>query len=65
MAEWQMPMGEVGGWGGTLDLSYRDDPMEVKIKTPKKSPDQNLTPKKSHGKFPSLKNFQKAFNDET
>jgi len=39
--------------------------MEAKIKTQKKSLDQNLTPKISHGKFPSLKNFQKALNDKT
>ena len=31
-----------------------------KSKPPKKSLDQKLTPKKSHAKFPSLKNFQKA-----
>jgi len=34
-------------------------------KTPKKSSDQNLTPKKSHAKFPSHKNFLKALNDIT
>ena len=30
---------------------------------PQKSLDQTLTPKKSHAKFPSLKNFHKALND--
>ena len=32
---------------------------------PNTSPDQNLTPKKSHAKFPSHKNFQKVFNNIT
>ena len=40
--------------------SYKDDRMGAKIKPPQKSLDQKLTPKKSHAKFPSLKNFQKA-----
>ena len=39
--------------------------MGAKIKTQKKSLDQILIPKKSHAKFPSLKNFQKALNDKT
>ena len=49
--------------------------MGAKIKTqknplgfkqnPKKSLDQNLTPPKSHAKFLSHKNFQKALNDIT
>ena len=30
---------------------------------PRKSLDQNLTPKKSHAEFQSHKNFQKALND--
>ena len=35
----------------------------VSNKTSQKSLDQKLTPKKSHAKFPSLKNFQKTLND--
>ena len=65
MAEWQIPRG--GGGGTTLDFkisSYRNDRMGAKIKPPKKSLDQKLIPKKSHAKFPSLKNFQKALNDK-
>ena len=34
-------------------------------KTPTKSMDQKLTPKKSHAVFPSLKNFQKTLNGVT
>ena len=34
-----------------------------KNQNPKKSLDQNLTPKKSHVKFPSHNNFQKALKD--
>lgn len=33
--------------------------------TPKNSPYQKLTPKKSHAEFLGLKNFQKALNDTT
>ena len=32
---------------------------------PQKILDQNLTPKKSHAEFPSIKTFQKALNDVT
>ena len=43
-------------------LSDKDDWMQgAKIKTrqnPKKSLDQIINPKKSHAKFPSLKNFK-------
>lgn len=43
-------------------LSYKGDSMQgAKIKTrqnPKKSLDQIINPKKSHAKFPSLKNFK-------
>ena len=52
-----------------------NDQMGAKFKTQKnpwgfqqnlkKSVDQNLTGKKSHAKFPSHKNFQKALNDIT
>ena len=45
------------GGGGTVDSSDRDDRMEAKIKTHKKSLDQNLTPQKSHAKFLSHKNL--------
>ena len=45
--------------------SDRDDQMEAKIKTKKKSLDQNLTPKKSHAEFLSHKNFQKALKNIT
>ena len=49
--------------GGVLQvLSDRDDWMGAKIKTPKKSLDQNLTPKKSLAEFPSHKNLQKTLN---
>ena len=53
-----------GGGGGVLQISSDgDDRMGAKIK--KKSLDQKLTPKTSHAKFPSPKNFQKALNDIT
>ena len=62
--------------GRVLRLSCdRDDRMGAKIKTennpqgfhqnPKKSLDQTLTPKKSHAKFPSPKNSQKALKGIT
>ena len=49
-----------GGGGRVLKISSgRDDRMEGKIKTqknpPKKSPDQTLTPQKSHAEFRSHK----------
>ena len=46
-----------------------DDQMSIEIKTqnplglPTQSLNQNLTLKKSHAEFPSLKNFQKGLND--
>ena len=51
------------GWDispeGTLDFKWWGWLNGGKIKSnPKISLDQNLTPKKSHAKFPSLKNFQ-------
>ena len=46
-----------GGGGGTVDSSDRDGRMEAKIKTHKKSLDQNLTPQKSHAEFLSHKNL--------
>ena len=47
-----------GGGGGTVDLSDRDDQsIGGKIKTHKKSLDQNLSPKKSHAEFLSHKNL--------
>ena len=46
------------GGGGSLQISSdRDDQMGAKVKTPKKSLDENLTPKKSLANFPSHKNF--------
>ena len=73
--------GEISCWsprggGGILRISSdRDIRMGAKMNTqknpldfkqnPKKSLDQNLTPKKSHAEFPSHKNFQKALNDIT
>ena len=46
--------------GGTLDLKWQGWSIAGKNQNPKKSLDQNLTPKKSHTEFPSRKNFQKA-----
>ena len=40
-----------------MDSSDRDDAMGEKIKTHKKSLDQNLTPQISHSKFLSHKNL--------
>ena len=51
--------------GGTLDFKLQGWSNGGKNHNPKKSLDQKLTPKKSHAKFPSLKNFQKALNDKT
>ena len=46
------------GGGGVLWISSDgNDRMGAKIKTPKKLLDQELTPKKSHAEFPSLKKF--------
>ena len=46
----------VGG-GGLWISSDGNDRMVAKIKTPKKLLDQELTPKKSHAEFPSLRKF--------
>ena len=44
--------------GGVLWISSDgNDRMGAKIKTPKKLLDQELTPKKSHAEFPSLRKF--------
>lgn len=44
--------------GGVLWISSDgNDPMGAKIKTQKKLLDQELTPKKSHAEFPSLRKF--------
>ena len=49
--------------GGVLQMSSdTDDRMGAKIKTLKKFPQTPNPPKKSHGGFVSLKNFQKALN---
>ena len=51
------------GGGGSLQISSdRDDQMGAKVKTPKKSLDENLTPKKSLANFPSHKNFQSNYS---
>ena len=47
-----------GGGGGVLWISSDgNDRMGAKIKTQKKLLDQELTPKKSHAEFPSLRKF--------
>ena len=52
------------GPGGLLWISSdRDDRIGAKKQNTEKFLDQNLTPKQSHAKFPSHKNFQKALND--
>ena len=49
--------------GGVLQMSSdTDDRMGAKIKTLKKFPQTPNPPKKSHGGFVSLKNFQKSYN---
>ena len=48
------------GGGGTPDFKFQGWLNGGKNQNPKKSQDQNLTPKKSHTEFPSHKNFQKA-----
>ena len=46
------------GGGGVLWISSDgNDRMGAKIKTQKKLLDQELTPKKSHAEFPSLRKF--------
>ena len=43
--------------GGTPDFKWQGRLNGGKNQNPKKSLDQNLTPKKSHAEFPSHKNF--------
>ena len=43
-------------------INTQKNPQNLK-QNPKKSLDQNFTPKISHTEFPSHKNFQKAVND--
>ena len=50
---------------GTPDFKWQGSLYGGMNQNPKKSLDQKLTPKKSHAKFPSLKNFQKTLNDIT
>jgi len=53
---------------GMIEWGQKAKPKKIpraSNKTPKKSLDQNSTPKKSHAEFPSLKNFQKGLNDIT
>ena len=45
---------------GMIEWRQKSKPCQ----NPQKSLDQNLTPKKSRAQFPSLKNFQKACNDQ-
>ena len=55
-----------GSWGGGVVLrisSDRDDGIGGKNQNPKKSLGLQTKPKKSHSKFPSYKNFQKALNE--
>ena len=51
--------------GGTLDFKRQGLLNRGENQNPKKSLDQTLTLKKSHAKFPSRKNFQKALYDIT
>ena len=50
-------------WRGTLDFKWQGWSNGGKNQNPKKFLDQNLGSKKTHAKFPSHKNFQKALND--
>ena len=50
-------------WRGTLDFKCQGWSNGGKNQNPKKFLDQNLGSKKTHAKFPSHKNFQKALND--
>ena len=53
-----------GGGGVVLRISSdRDDGIGGKNQNPKKSLGLQTKPKKSHSKFPSYKNFQKALNE--
>ena len=56
--------GGVGGGYSGFEVAWMIE-WGQKSNPPKKSLDQKLTPKKSHAKFPSLKNFQNALNDKT
>ena len=67
------PPGEGGGCSGfqvtgIIKWGQKSKPKIIPKafnKTPKKFPEQRLTPQKSHAEFPSLNNFQKALNDIT
>ena len=48
---------------GTLDFKWQGWSNGGEKQNPKKFLDQNLGSKKTHAKFPSHKNFQKALND--
>ena len=50
-------------WRGTLDFKWQGWSNGGKNQNPQKFLDQNLGSKKTHAKFPSHKNFQKALND--
>ena len=52
-----------GGGGETPVFKWRGWSNGAKIKTPKNTRTKNLPAKKSNAQFPSLKNFQKALND--
>ena len=65
-----MPQGGYSGFQvtGIIEWGQKSKPKKIpraSNKTPKKSLDQKLTPKKSHAEFPNLKNFQKIVNDIT
>ena len=51
--------------GGTSDFKWQGSLYVVMNRNPKNPWTKNLTPKKSHAEFPSLKNFQKTLNDIT
>ena len=60
----QLVTGSWGGGGVVLRISSdRDDGIGGKNQNPKKSLGLQTKPKKSHSKFPSYKNFQKALNE--
>ena len=53
---------------GMIKWGQKSKPQKIpkaSNKTPQKSLDQNLTPKKSHAEFPSHQNFVKALNNTT
>ena len=47
---------------GMIEWGQKENPTKIPgpQTNPRKSLDQNVTPKKSHAEFPSHKNFQKA-----